>query len=85
MQLFKTCYNGKVHFSGAKQYRRYRDVKDEVKCKCGCKTIDPSFWKDEKIPYKVGESCNKCGSVYRHPKTWIGRCSVCENDPHTHH
>jgi|ETNvirenome_6_85_1030632.scaffolds.fasta_scaffold25267_3 hypothetical protein len=79
MGLFTTCNSGNVHFPTAKQYRSYYDVKDEIKCPCikGSIVIDPQLW-DNKCPYKIGEHCKKCGAIYRHPKNWTMKCSVCK-------
>ena len=73
MSLFKTCMSGKVHIGVEyKNYRLYFDDKENIKCKCGnfCLIANPH----SRI---VGEVCRKCKSVYKHPKIWRLKCSVC--------
>jgi hypothetical protein len=65
--------SGKVHIGVEyENYRLYYDDKENIKCKCGvfCLIANPH----SRI---VGEVCKKCNSVYKHPKLWRLKCSVC--------
>tara|TARA_Y100001963_G_scaffold131557_1_gene189107 strand:- start:519 stop:794 length:276 start_codon:yes stop_codon:yes gene_type:complete len=65
--------SGKVHIGVEyENYRFYFDDEENIKCKCGvfCLIANPHS-------RTVGEVCKKCNSIYKHPKLWTLKCSVC--------
>ena len=74
MGLFASCMAGKTHTTGLpKQYRVYYNDIQVIRCKCGdfCLIANPHSRID-------GEKCERCNTVYKHPKLWTVKCSECQ-------